>query len=220
MSRDRELPARAVPADGELDAPAGGGELHRVAEQVEHDLLQPVGVSHHGHARHLAHDVERHALLPRQRARPVEGHLDDGHEVHEPAPQAQAARAEQRHVGELLDEPRAHLERALDRGEPLLLERSVLRGLREQVHPVGDRAERAAQLVGGARHEVVVSRGLGPAPGVRIRVLRCRSRRALRGSVHSTKVSGRPASKKRIPSRPAATPVITITFVGNTRSAL
>ena len=47
---------------------AGGGELHRVAEQVEQNLTQPVGVADHA-PRHVLRDVgrQRKALLARRR---------------------------------------------------------------------------------------------------------------------------------------------------------
>ena len=53
------------------------------------------------------------------------------------------------------------LHRAVDRREALLHERTILRALGQEVHPVRDRADGRRQLVRRARHEVV-ARGRSP----------------------------------------------------------
>jgi hypothetical protein len=85
------VPARFFAPDGDLDSAPRGCALDRVGEQVEHDLLEPVGIVYHRDARRFADELQPHIFVECFRSGLLEGYVDDRRQVDEFEAQVDAA---------------------------------------------------------------------------------------------------------------------------------
>ena len=158
LSRTVELARRPRRRQRHVDASALRRELHGVREQVPDDLLQPVGVADHAHARASMSALDRRSAWPaRRRPDRRRSPLDDGREVDRRDVEPQLAGDDARDVEEVLDEAHLRAGVALDAAERALARLRRSSGAARRIcEPAEDRVERRAQLVRQRGEELVL----------------------------------------------------------------
>ncbi len=133
---------------------SGRGELHRVSEQVQQHLTQPVGVAEDA-PRHVGRDVgrEREPFLARRGGEDVGRvlHRDDRGERR--AVELHPAGFDLREVQDVVDDRQQRLGRVAD-GDRVLLRLVGERRLQQQLRHPDDRVDRGADLVAHRREEL------------------------------------------------------------------
>ncbi len=159
---------RASPAGADLDGPhadddvAALGELDGVADQVDEDLAQPLGVAEDGGG-HVRLDPPRQvdAFAMRGERQAGQALAQQGPDVERRPIQLQASRFDLREVEDVVDDPQQRRRRAADGVEivPLI---GRQRRRREQFRHAQHAVHRRADLVAHVGHELA----LGPARGL------------------------------------------------------
>ena len=150
---DAELALDAVDDGARRHAP-GGGELHRVSEQVQQHLAQAVGVAEHA-ARDVRGDIgrEREPLLARGGGQDVGRVLDRDDRRERDALQLHPAGLDLREVEDVVDDRQQRLGRVAHGGR-VLARFFVERRLQQQLGHPDDRVDRRADLVAHRRQEL------------------------------------------------------------------
>jgi hypothetical protein len=147
----------ALPGRRHLDVAARHGVFGGVVEEVRDHLLEPGGVGLQADGLGGRIDRQLVGTALDQGADPFDGALEDGAQVHDLLPQADAAAGDAGDVeqvvhqpGEVLDLALHHLARGLEGGVDRL-------DLAHQLDGVADGGERVAQLVGQHGEELVLA---------------------------------------------------------------
>ena len=166
---DDDLDVGVHPLQVHLDPAAPRCELHRIDEQVPHDLLEPVRIARDRPRARIEHALQTDPLGFGGRPHGVEGRLDDGREIHLADVEAHLARDDARDVEQVVDQLDLGVGIALDD-----LERAGRRGLAldlsgtQHARPAVDRIQRRTELVRQDRQKLIFRavRRLGGRPRV------------------------------------------------------
>jgi hypothetical protein len=155
-------------SDNDLDPNlAGVGELHGVADEIQHDLSQTSRIAHDdgGHVRRNAAGQLQPFLLGATRQQ-VDAALDRVAKNERDALECQTTRLDLRHVEDVVDDRHQGFGRVLRRLDVVALVPGQLRLQREIGH-ADDCVHRRADLMAHVREEVALggSRGLGTRAG-------------------------------------------------------
>ncbi len=147
-------------------APAPRRELDAVGQEIPQHLLEAVGIAEHHREVRIEPRLEDHRLGERGRLHRLDGGADHPGQAHRPRLQAQLAGDDAGDVEEILDELPEGPGAPLDGVERALRAGRVEVGRAQEVRPVEQRLQRAAQLVGDGGEELVLhparAFGLGP----------------------------------------------------------
>ena len=153
VSRDPDLGVRTFAVEREMNAAAGGRELDRVRQQVPDDLLQAIGIAHHGSA---VDDLrcEIDVLRLRRRPQSIDRRLDHRFELDRPEVDPELAGDDAGNVEDVGDQLFLHMGVAFDGFERARHAGRIELAHSQQPRPAEHRIERRSQFVRQRRQEL------------------------------------------------------------------